>query len=416
MQNQKKRSYILTLTLDFDHMIIIAILLFSTINIYMYTGFFQWRTNWFLVYGRYARYILLALSMIYIAYVYIRGEKKKISIFTVAVYIYLIFMLAVTIVYHRSAFATVIHEGLTWPLTMVAYYYYASRNKFTWVYRGCLVMAYLGMLIPMLGILGGNHAERANIGVVNYFISFLPLILFLCKRKTKLILVILAVIFAVMSQKRGASLSLMIGFMLMSLYYFYENRDTHEKIRYALLVLMLILILSWMASTLDVTRTLIERFLNAAEDKGSGRDLIYYQLLEGFRRSPIILKIVGHGYHAFPRDYQPYGVYMYAHNSFLETLYDLGIVGLTGLILFIVAVAVKIWQMIKVRESIGYPAMLALSITIVLSMVAYFFDECASVLMIASFYGVVLGMGQQTAAESQPKKREKEKTKCKYIW
>ena len=63
----------------------------------------------------------------------------------------------------------------------------------------------------------------------------------------------------------------------------------------------------------------------------NGRSAIWENVLEAFNASTLSEKLIGHGYHAF-RFYK-YSGYMYilngnlAHNDYLNTLYDYGIIG-----------------------------------------------------------------------------------------
>ncbi len=403
----------MTLTLDFDHVMIFAILLLSTLSLFLWSSIVQWRTWQYQIYVRYLQIGLLVCSAIYIAGTSFRQGEKKIHPLVISVCLYLIYMAVVSLNYYPGIMYDVIAVGFSWPLTMVAYFCYADRCDFSPVYRFTLALSFVAVSIPMAGILWGAHAVSANVGIINYVASYLPLVMLLCGKRTKYVITAAAVVLSVFSLKRGVMVALLAGFALMFLYSLYREKGLKGKIGKLLIIAGVVAILYFVANHLEVTQRLIRRFQKVSEDGGSGRDYIWNILLDAVKKSPWFYKTFGHGYHAFPRDYQPYDTYAFAHNSYLETLYDLGVIGLVWLVAMIVAIFVQVCRRIRERDRAVYPAMLAATIMIVLSMISYFFEEGYSALMIASFWGVFLG--QRHREDQQPEIQSKPDRTYKYI-
>ena len=135
---------------------------------------------------------------------------------------------------------------------------------------------------------------------------------------------------------------------------------------------------------------IFDRFSKLSTDGGSGRDVIWAITLQAFNVSNLREKIWGHGFQSVYYRLRPGGFSRFSHNSYIEYLYDYGIIGLSLLVLFVLfLIIIEIF----IREKNKYaPVMgLLLIITIFLSAFSYFFEESNIIQPIAVAYGIILG-------------------------
>ena len=84
----------------------------------------------------------------------------------------------------------------------------------------------------------------------------------------------------------------------------------------------------------DFIGSVVERFSGLESDQGSGRTMIYSQVLSGLSQSDFFHLIFGHGYKSVKTITM--GNVM-AHNDILELLYDFGLIGAVIYFLFILS-------------------------------------------------------------------------------
>jgi O-antigen ligase len=183
------------------------------------------------------------------------------------------------------------------------------------------------------------------------FAILLPF-LFLKKNKYNLLFVVICIINILIAGKRGPLLGIIISTAFLYLYVWHKRLKIFTYCAY--LVLILFLYIQFFDD--NIFQTLIYRLdptehYNASADfsfYSSGRDQIWYTILDGFFDSNIYSQFMGHG---------TIGAYTYliahnapqnAHNTWLEILFNFGIV---GMFIFIYYYIVLIQICIKMKKS-----------------------------------------------------------------
>jgi O-antigen ligase len=97
---------------------------------------------------------------------------------------------------------------------------------------------------------------------------------------------------------------------------------------------------------------------------------------------------------------QPYGFQRMAHNSFMETLYDYGIVGLVLLLLILLKLVIEGYRMFKEKYNDvmvwGYTMVPMLAFGIV----SYFFEQTVIIVPFVIAWGTILGNYKKTRCEN----------------
>ncbi len=130
-----------------------------------------------------------------------------------------------------------------------------------------------------------------------------------------------------------------------------------------------------------------DRLFRLSEDGGSGRTNIYRRVWNGFRSSPFLEQVFGHGMNTIS---QLGGTQ--AHNDLLEVLYDYGMFGLIPLIVFYLTLIVECVRLVKRRSPYAAAFTFSLIVGLFLAMFSYFIIFYTYVTCYFAFWGYVLCM------------------------
>ena len=136
---------------------------------------------------------------------------------------------------------------------------------------------------------------------------------------------------------------------------------------------------------------ILSRLSSISDDGGSGRTRIWDLVYREFKNSPYSQRLFGHGFQAVYYKIRPFGISRFAHNSFLETLYDYGYVGLAFIVMFVIRLIAIFIKMSK-RMSTDAPVMgYTLVPTLILGLVSYFFEQAVIIIPFCVIWGICFG-------------------------
>ena len=118
-------------------------------------------------------------------------------------------------------------------------------------------------------------------------------------------------------------------------------------------------------------------------------------VLNAYHSSDLVQRLFGHGFQSVYYILRPGGFYRFAHNSYIEYLYDYGTVGLILLLVFIIALIVSTIDMVRRKARFAPVMCLLLVISVFLGMFSYFFEESNIIMPVAVAYGVILGLDKK---------------------
>ena len=328
--------------------------------------------------------------------------KRRFTVISVVAFAFIIYEFVITMLTNRYGIVGFVIDGAVWPLTFVTFELYAMYTERE-VIRKQLHPIMLA-IIPLCTLLlitnirihlnSTNHGENGgNVGPVYFLLSFMGLILLLGSKKEKLIFAVWFSAMILASTKRGGFVILATG--LCGYYIINQTRrgNFREKLKkYAkFIVLGVAVAIIVYYIMVQMQLEILDRLLNMQEDEGSGRFEAWAKVLLFYRRSGLFKKIFGHGFHAVPFEVKPLGHNIYAHDSYLETLYDFGLVGVTVLIIVVLWLCVQALKLIKSRNPDAAAITYTLVEILVLSLIGYFFDESRFILCVAIVWGIALG-------------------------
>lgn len=329
--------------------------------------------------------------------------KRKSFDFTVAILLLLIsFESLVAISTHSVYMPYAPVDILIWPISVIVYYNYSyyyditkiAQNKAIWFFFAMCAIA-----VPLIKI---HLSGAGNIGQViflTYFcITTLPLVLILTNNRSyRNLSMVLAVLISTASTKRAGTLALILGLFVMFVVEAHIQGTLNQRWKKYLKIMLLILMGTIIVFYLENAGRIqiLDRFARLGDDGGSGRDVIWSIVLNAYHSSGLVQRLFGHGFQSVYYILRPGGFYRFAHNSYIEYLYDYGTVGLILLLVFIIALIVSTIDMVRRKARFAPVMCLLLVISVFLGMFSYFFEESNIIMPVAVAYGVILGMDKK---------------------
>lgn len=250
-----------------------------------------------------------------------------------------------------------LQNSLNSLLPIFLFYRYTKLNLLT--HRRIITYTYIFVLVAVLSfyklqnnsiLMTGRDEITNNIGYL--FVSLIPFVYFFYKRSiTQYILLGFLLLFIFMSMKRGA---ILIGTLSTIIFLYTNFKNTNLKKKFVLILLtsfFLIIGVNYLKKMLETSDYFVSRIEDTMEGNTSNRDILYGRLIDAFNEETNILNILfGHGANA------TIGIAgNYAHQDWLETLTNNGIIGCLILFMFYAGIfTTAIKQRNKFQTSMFY--------------------------------------------------------------
>ena len=369
--------------------VLIYILLFISAFTYIrhtYTQVYTWRLL----------YLSSMLAIIVMCIIY-RLNRRILYLDLFMVLLIVLIVYELTVSYCNSLFVMplIFVDVMPWPMVLFVFYDYSKDYDLPNILKpitvgGMIIVCLLS--VPNI-ILQYTRINGAAVFATYYCIAFLPMLYLTCSQKTSLFFSAIVALLMLLSLKRSAFLIVVIGLFVYYMMLIYRQNNSRKKI-YRTFGFMLAVIAAGLIGQYVITvvgLNIISRLSSIIEDGGSGRIRIWTQVYSYFRESTTLKKVFGHGFHAVFYEIKPLGIARYAHNSFLETMYDYGYIGLTLLLMIVIPIIADTIRMIH-RKHLLAPVM-AFSIVplLILGFVSYFFEQSVIIMPFCVLWGVCLG-------------------------
>ena len=206
-----------------------------------------------------------------------------------------------------------------------------------------------------------------------------------------------AVLISTASTKRAGTLAQILGLFIMFVVEAHIQGTLNQRWKKYLKIMLLILMGTIMVFYLENAGRIqiLDRFARLGDDGGSGRDVIWSIVLNAYHSSSLVQRLFGHGFQSVYYILRPGGFYRFAHNSYIEYLYDYGTVGLILLFVFVIALIVSTTDMVRRKARFAPVMCLLLVISVFWGMFSYFFEESNIIMPVAVAYCVILGLDKK---------------------
>jgi len=312
--------------------------------------------------------ILLELLCLF----YLLSKRKVINThFVKLVCVWILLMIPVCLIDYERAFVNAT-SVLFWPLIFLFFCSLIDSDP-NHIKKATTFFCCLFFLVVILYI--GNVMDRnqgienklASINRVYYLLLLAPWLLSVNNRTQRHIFLLILVMCAFISAKRGAIvITLFITLFYIGYLFFIESKkvlsknNRSRKNRFWQLTIFLCLLSAGYIffSKLEARNDnyLLSRFESIEEDQGSGRFVIFKTVIEAQMNSSWEYWLIGHGNWAVKQDITVFNKSFSAHNDYLEILYDYGIICLILYFYIFIILFKRLKFLYKVRSDyfMGY--------------------------------------------------------------
>ncbi|MBQ2208865.1 MAG: O-antigen ligase family protein [Prevotella sp.] len=272
--------------------------------------------------------------------------------------------------------------------------YCLSRLYPDFIYRlsKCfLVIFIIGFIIYIQGKVYQTHNAAMGIETssngIYCLLTVIPWLMFLHNKKLVLLLLSVAFITTVFSNKRAAML--MVLFIMLPSFQHVLNEVESKWVSRTIAFLFALgfVFVAYLVGEEFVGGRLIERFNTIESTGGSGRLEIWTRVWKAFGSLHWSEQLMGHGHYTV----RSLGVASAAHNDFLDVLYDYGIL---GLILYVILHIYFLYRMCKLytkKSDYFIPYTCMWMIFFVMSMVSILMVQQRYLIYMAVFWGAIEG-------------------------
>lgn len=163
------------------------------------------------------------------------------------------------------------------------------------------------------------------------------------------------------------------------------QKMSKKKINKMLFIMLVVIIAVFVGFYMLENSSLeIMQEFTSGDETLSGRTLLWERILTSYNGLSFGEKLFGSGMHAVKYKYNPYGLGWYAHNSFIEALYDYGVVGLIFLLVFVFILIKKEVEMTSKKSSVA-PIMASTIPQMLLFASSSYFFEVGQITLLLSY-------------------------------
>lgn len=301
-----------------------------------------------------------------------------------------------------STFAMIQHIALV-VTSLLSFYYISLSGQI----KRSILLAFT-IIIALIYIYNILHFDVASLGAGEYdyanannkaysLVALFPFLLLLWDKKwIMIILMVASLVFIVFCLKRGAMICV-ASFLLITFYMIIRSVKKKNAYKYLIRFSVFIIIVAIVYAFFTVYED--NEFLQRRFDHGSdAREYIYTKILSGLENSDILELFIGHG---------PLSTVTvsgnYAHNDWLEIVYDFGIVGLILYIMIPIAM-LKYYKRYTLEEELAGILICVLYILLrsSFSMCVYELDS----LLIFGYMGYIIGNHQYISKKTHATMKE----------
>lgn len=337
------------------------------------------------------------IQMLYVLgglFVLFSKDKTYLSFKFIKYYLHffmLIWVLSFFVIAFGDFSASNVFHLLTVPygvMCILPFYYFARKSDIR-KYPYILYLAFVVISYIMVTSLGQYYrtanGEEGALADLYYILGLLPIIFIYTPSKYRIIPFLVSCAAVMMSGKRTGFIALISILIL----YFLPSGKGSKSFIVRLLVLIVIgftsaILISKLTGMYDLK--MFERLYSLDDDGGSGRSDMWMAVLKAIEEEQDVLPlIVGHGYHS---SFKLVGGHV--HNDFLEFFYDFGIIALIYYICFYYMIIKECIIMYKCKFDYAKEFMVAIIISLFLSMFSWYAVECTHITCCSACIGLIL--------------------------
>lgn len=301
-------------------------------------------------------------------------------------------------------------DAILWPLLFIVTYQitkkgYVNQDKLFLIIDCAKIVCLIYSIALVMQHFTGAISGTSEMFPTYVLLSLIPFSLYeidLNKHnKFNYLFLTCTSIVMLMTSKRSCVLVLGVGivayFALKAKIQGKNIKAVFERFIKYLIIIIVLFVISYLV-TLYLNLDIVSRLVDMFNGDTNGRSVIWDNVISAFNNSSLEEKIMGHGYHSF-RFYQYPGYLSFlngnlAHNDYLNTLYDYGIVGMIIYIFFLLSIVKEFIKFIKQKNIIAPSFAFSIILMFFLTMVSYFGIESRIINYVVLYWGYTLAMSR----------------------
>ncbi len=325
--------------------------------------------------------------------------------------LWVLYAILITIFQHTELI-TDIRIILWWPSVYLLFYAISSTDTGRYkelllnvfvpiIYLGCSAI-FVVLRLAMFNVFSFYTASND----IYYIILLLPFIIFLKNRGLRYFCLILGILLALYSFKRGAQLCVILSLLLYVLIDMKSSSmSVFKKIMYLIVITGSVIVLFFYVNS-KTEGYIVERFDEIEESGGSGRESIYTSVIKEFRMQDGFNQIFGIGLNGVKNHFHVTNVKdgrsYSAHNDFLEMMVDYGYIGLVLYLLLLFSVFGEIRYCKKTGIlSLYQSGLMGVSMFLIMSTISHLFLYPTFVAYSFMLFGIIGGYCKMYRSQSR---------------
>lgn len=241
-------------------------------------------------------------------------------------------------------------------------------------------------------IISNLEGYIASVNYIYFPLLTLPWIFLVKKEAIRNFLLFVIFLAAIISAKRSAILICILIAIVYIWFNYIKNKKSHAIIRIAIPIIFIVCIYFFISNVMSSrSEYVFSRFSSISEDKGSGRDIVWRNVLDTYSKSPVLEKIIGHGHNSAIIVNRGHNIDLSAHNDFLEVLFDYGIIGLILYLLLHIYLIKRLFFLKRNKSELFLPYLASYITMFIMSMVSHLILYPTYFTFLATFWGAVEG-------------------------
>ena len=323
-----------------------------------------------------ALFLRLTLQVISFTLIFNKDKNIKRGFTYWLVILWMIYSTAITLMNPHAT--RELSENLWWPCIFILFYHIAAYPRLIQRFIDKqLGKMFIGAFIFFpLTYTAFSYGEMHATNYV-FFISLLFPFLFFIKEKKRHIFYAIGLIISVLAFKRSGMLVAATAGAIIVWYDFIKAKGRNSGSKRLLSLFFVFAMVGVFIAVDNYTGGHMSgRFSSIEEDGGSGRDIIFEFIIYKFSNLNLSEQIFGLGFNGV-MNHEWYelrqGLFISAHNDFLEVLCDFGYIGSAMYLLFIANVIINTKKILKYSKQLYKANVMSILIFILISMVSHLF-------------------------------------------
>lgn len=294
----------------------------------------------------------------------------------------------------RNVFLTLIRVNI-WTTSYFAAFilarsYQKTIDSIVWCFFIVYIISFLffwqGKIVQSVEY---KYGLASTSNAIYCLVTIIPILMLLKKKWLLMLLVLLTFVSTVFSGKRGATLILLLSLIPQLRSVFSKKKKSIGSTFVIIALVAGITFLLFYISQTILNGVLVNRFTE--DETGSGRTIIWLNVLQAFTDSSFFEQLFGHGFYTV----NSLGYATAAHNDFLEVLYDYGLLGLLFYTLIHLYLIIKMLRLRKERNALFLPYVVMYLIFFTMSMISILIVQQRYLIYMAVFWGMLEGCNYQ---------------------